>query len=129
MRVYIPISAAELIDRITILQIKIERIPETQVTERIRDELEDLLAIRNCFAKLASDEVRAKELSLRAANETLWEIENALRAFEANQEFGAEFVAAARRVYLGNDERAALKREINELAGSALREEKWFSRD
>ena len=129
MRVYIPISAGDLIDRITILQIKIERIPEAAVVERISDELDHLAAIRNCFARLVSDEVREKERGLRSANESLWEVENILRALEARKDFGAEFVSAARRVYLGNDERAALKREINELAGSALREEKWFSPD
>ncbi len=123
MRVYIPISAGDLIDRITILQIKMERIPEAAVV------LDHLAAIRNCFARLVSDEVREKERGLRSANESLWEVENILRALEARKDFGAEFVSAARRVYLGNDERAALKREINELAGSALREEKWFSPD
>jgi uncharacterized damage-inducible protein DinB len=129
MRVYIPISAGDLIDRITILQIKMERIPNAPVVDSISDELDHLVAIRNCFAKLSSDEIREKERELRVANETLWEVENTLRALEERQDFGANFVAAARRVYLGNDERAALKRQINQLSGSALREEKWFSRD
>jgi hypothetical protein len=129
MRVYIPVSAGDLIDRITILQIKMERIPETDVVESIADELDHLVAIRTCFGKLGSAEIMGKERSLRAANESLWEMENTLRALEAKKDFGADFVAAARRVYLGNDQRAALKREIDELSGSALREEKWFSRD
>jgi uncharacterized damage-inducible protein DinB len=129
MRVYIPISAGDLIDRITILQIKMERIPETPVVDSISDELDHLVAIRNCFAKLSSDEIREKERELRAANQRLWDVENTLRVLEEKRDFGTDFVAAARRVYLGNDERAALKRRINELSGSALREEKWFSRD
>lgn len=129
MRVYIPISAGDLIDRITILQIKIARIPQANVVESISAELDHLVAIRNCFAKLGSDEILGKERDLRAANEDLWDVENSLRALELKKDFGADFVAAARKVYLSNDRRSALKREIDELTGSALREEKWFSHD
>jgi hypothetical protein len=127
MRVYVPVSAGDLIDRITILQIKIERIPEPATVARIADALEHLIAIRNCFAKLNSEPILSKERALRQANQTLWDTENRIRACEARQEFGADFIASARGVYLGNNERAKLKREIDELAGSALREEKWFS--
>ena len=127
MRVYVPVSAGDLIDRITILQIKTEKIPDPAMVSRIAEALEHLVAIRNCFAKLNSEPVLAKEIALRLANQNLWDTENRVRALEARQEFGAEFIAAARSVYLGNTERANLKREIDELAGSALREEKWFS--
>jgi hypothetical protein len=127
MRVYVPVSAGDLIDRITILRIKMEQIPDPDAVARIGDELEHLTAIRNCFAKLNSPTVAEKETSLQAANKALWDAENRVRTLEAKNDFGAEFVASARSIYRGNGERAMLKREINELAGSALREEKWFS--
>ena len=129
MRVYVPVSAGDLIDRMTILRIKMEQIPDRATVARIGDELEHLTAIRNCFAKLNSAAVAAKETALQAANKALWDAENRVRALEARNDFGAEFVASARSIYRGNGERAELKREINELAGSALREEKWFSDD
>jgi hypothetical protein len=126
MRVYVPVSAGDLIDRITILRIKIEEIPDAAAVARIGDELEHLTAIRSCFAKLNSPAVAQKETSLHQTNKTLWDAENRVRVLEAKNDFGADFVASARSIYLGNGERAQLKREINELAGSALREEKWF---
>jgi Family of unknown function (DUF6165) len=127
MRVYVPVSAGDLIDRITILRIKMEQIPDAATVARIGDELEHLTAIRNCFAKLNSSAVAEKETSLQAANKALWDAENRVRALDAKNDFGGEFVTSARSIYRGNGERAKLKREINDLAGSALREEKWFS--
>lgn len=127
MRVYVPVSAGDLIDRITILQIKVERIPDPATAARVADALEHLVAIRNCFAKLNSEPIVSKEHGLRQVNQALWDTENRIRALEARKEFAADFIASARAVYLGNDERATLKREIDELAGSELREEKWFS--
>ncbi|HLJ51782.1 MAG TPA: DUF6165 family protein [Rhizomicrobium sp.] len=127
MRVYVPVSAGDLIDRITILRIKMEQIPDAATVARIGDELEHLTAIRNCFAKLNTPAIAEKETALHAANKTLWDAENRVRVLEAKSDFGTDFVAAARSIYRGNGERAQLKREINELAGSALREEKWFS--
>ncbi|HXC57379.1 MAG TPA: DUF6165 family protein [Rhizomicrobium sp.] len=127
MRVYIPVSAGDLIDRITILQIKQAQIPDQAVAANVGAELEHLTAIRNCFPKLAAAEIRLRERQLRKQNRRLWDTEDKLRVLEARRDFGKPFVAAARRVYRTNDERARLKREINDLAGSALREEKWFS--
>jgi hypothetical protein len=126
MRVYVPVSAGDLIDRITILKIKVQEIPDAEAVARIGDELEHLTAIRNCFAKLNSPAVVQKETSLQKANKALWDAENRVRVLETRNDFGPDFVASARSIYLGNGERATLKREINELAGSALREEKWF---
>ena len=129
MRVYIPISAGDLIDRITILKVKKSAIPDAKAVANVAIELDHLVAIRACFPKLMVRAVRAKERELAKNNRTLWRIEDRLRALEAKKDFGKAFVAAARQVYLVNDERARLKREINDLAGSALREEQWFSRD
>jgi len=127
MRVYIPVSAGDLIDRITILRIKKAAIPDRKAVANVEQELDHLLAIRNCFPKLEARAVRARERELLRQNRALWRIEDRLRALEAKKDFGKSFVAAARKVYRTNDERARLKREINDLAGSALREEKWFS--
>jgi len=127
MRVYVPVSAGDLIDRITILKIKMGEIPDAAAVVRIGDELEHLTAIRNCFAKLNTPAIAEKETSLHEANKRLWDAENRVRMLEAKSDFGADFVASARSIYRGNGERAKLKREINELADSALREEKWFS--
>jgi hypothetical protein len=128
MRVYIPVSAAELIDRITILKIKKARIPSAESVANVSAELEHLVAIRNCFPKLGLRSVCAKETRLGKQNMMLWDAENELRALEFKRNFSKEFIAVARRVYRGNDERARLKREIDSLVGSALREEKWFSK-
>ena len=127
MRVYIPVSAGDLIDRITILRIKQANIPDKKKLANIGTELDSLLAIRACFPKLLSAPVKAKEKLLQKENRTLWTLEDRLRALEAEQDFGPAFVKAARGVYRTNDRRAALKREIDALVGSALREEKWFS--
>jgi hypothetical protein len=127
MRVYIPVSAGDLIDRITILQIKKAEIPDKAQLANVSAELESLIAIRNCFPKLATPAVRAREKQLRKENRTLWDSENVVRALAAKKDFGRTFIASARRIYSTNDKRAALKRQINTLAGSTLREEKWFS--
>jgi hypothetical protein len=127
MRLYIPVSAGELIDRITILKIKKARIPDAAKRANVEAELAALAAIRACFPKLLSRAVKAKEAALARENRALWVTEDRLRGFEASQRFDKAFVAAARRVYTVNDRRARLKREIDALVGSALREEKWFS--
>jgi hypothetical protein len=127
MRVYIPVSAGDLIDKITILEIKIERVPDKRKLANIDNELQSLIAIRNCFPRLADKAIRTKERGLRKANQVLWDTEDEIRALEARKDFGKAFLACARRVYRTNDKRAKLKAEINALTGSALREEKWFS--
>lgn len=127
MRVYVPVSAGDLIDRITILEIKTERIPDPAAVARTTEALEHLVAIRNCFAKLNSEQILDRERALRQTNRTLWDNENRIRALDAKQDFGADFIAAVRSIHSGNAERAKLKREIDELSVSALREEKWFS--
>jgi hypothetical protein len=127
MRVYIPVSAGDLIDRITILEIKKQRIPDRAQRGNVEAELQALIAIRNCFPKLSGPAIRAKEKALHKHNQTLWNTENKVRSLARKRDFGKTFVASAQRIYATNDQRAALKRKINELAGSILREEKWFS--
>ena len=122
----VPISPGELIDKITILEIKSERIRDPQKLANVRRELE-LLRATWAASPLAQRDVTELVAGLRAANETLWEIEDRLRACEAEQRFDAGFVELARTVYRTNDRRAAIKRQINLRFGSDLLEEKSYT--
>jgi hypothetical protein len=121
----VPISIGELLDKITILEIKAERIDEPAKVANVRVEL-DLL--RDTWSALSVDhpELPVLVARLRTVNEALWEIEDEIRDEERRGEFGERFIQLARSVYVSNDERAALKREINRLTGSALVEEKSY---
>jgi hypothetical protein len=127
MRVRVPISAGDLIDRITILRIKRKKIPDKKKRARIGKELKALDAVRARHPELGKRAVRERQKLLHAQNLTLWTVEDRLRLLEAEKRFGKEFVGLARRVYRTNDKRAKLKREIDELAGSEISEVKWFS--
>ena len=119
----IPLPLGDVLDRITILRIKARRITDTKKLHNVQAEL-NLLQARwdaQVFPTLA------EEPALAEVNERLWEVEDALRALEDRAEFGPEFVALARSVYQLNDERAALKRSVNEALGSALVEEKSYA--
>ncbi|MEM7670401.1 MAG: DUF6165 family protein [Pseudomonadota bacterium] len=123
--ILIEVSAGELLDKITILEIKQARISDTGKLVNVATELEGLLVSR---AALLPEEPRLDSLTaaLRKVNETLWEIEDQIRDLERAENFGPEFVALARAVYRTNDQRAALKREINAVCGSRLIEEKSY---
>jgi tetratricopeptide (TPR) repeat protein len=118
-----PISLGELIDKITILEIKEERL-QGPALAHVRQEL---AALRNSLATLDL-RVEARRIeALRRINAQLWDIEDAIREHERRQDFGDSFVQLARSVYQQNDRRAAIKREINTAYGSALIEEKSYS--
>lgn len=119
----VPVSWGELLDKISILEIKRERIAREEARANVARELAALHGVGG----VAIGEVAALFGRLKRINEALWEIEDAIRAQEARGEFGAEFVALARAVYLRNDERAAVKREINEALRSELVEEKSYA--
>jgi len=121
----VEIAAGELLDKLTILQIKSERVTNPEKLRNIRHELAVLSAARERSLK-ATPELDALTGQLKEANERLWDIENAVRGCEAEQDFGPRFVDLARAVYQTNDHRAALKRQINELVGSLLVEEKAY---
>jgi 3-methyladenine DNA glycosylase/8-oxoguanine DNA glycosylase len=121
----VPISPGELLDKISILEIKLERIAERAKRENVRHELEVLSDVRKSLPQPA--DLTALTADLKAVNEHLWEIEDAIRDCERHQEFGRPFVELARSVYRQNDRRAALKRQINELLGSRLIEEKAYA--
>ena len=121
----IPVSWGELLDKITILEIKQQRIVSESAQVNIRAELS--LLQEAATPLLRSQEAMPRlQAELRTVNEMLWEIEDKIRDKEHAQMFDAEFVALARSVYRRNDERAALKKKINEISGSPLVEEKSY---
>ncbi len=124
--VKVEISPGELIDRITILEIKAARIGDEAKRANIGVELSELTAARQAAVPL-SDRLTALTGELKEVNEALWDIEDEIRALEAAVEFGPAFVELARSVYKTNDRRSALKRKINELLGSRLIDEKSYT--
>jgi vacuolar-type H+-ATPase subunit I/STV1 len=115
-----------LIDKLTILRIKSERIREPDQLANVRRELEILTEARSRFIG-ASREIQLLESELKQINEDLWEIEDHIRDCERRADFGPAFIDLARAVYRTNDRRAAIKRCINEISGCALIEEKSYS--
>jgi chaperonin cofactor prefoldin len=126
MNLFAEISAGELIDKITILEIKLARIGDEAKRGNIARELAGL--IQALEQSIGDDkEVAALRRELKTVNAELWRIEDELRAKERAQEFGALFVSLARSVYRVNDRRADLKRQVNVVTRSALVEEKSYA--
>lgn len=124
MIIMVPTSLGELVDKITILEIKSERIKDTAKLANIRAELNLLLSILSSATnEHAFSELRAR---LKSVNEKLWIVEDSLRDYERTKDFGRNFVELARSVYFTNDERANLKKTINVLSGSIVVEEKSY---
>ena len=119
-------APGELIDKITILEIKAVKIQDATKVRNVQVELETLATARN-EAVSVSPELDELTAQLKKANQQLWEIEDAIRDCEREKNFGDTFIPLARSVYQTNDRRAALKREINVLLGSHLIEEKSYS--
>ena len=122
----VPVSWGELIDKISILEIKAERITARRARANVRRELDALNAVAEGAGRRAG--LARLKRALRKVNEKLWTIEDEIRAKERSADFGPSFIALARSVYRTNDRRAALKREINGLLDSALIEEKHYTR-
>jgi hypothetical protein len=121
-----PVATGELIDRITILEIKVARFTHPEQTANARTEL--MLLCQRRAAVLPPDPVvDALTARLKVVNERIWDLEDTIRECERRQDFGPTFVTAARSIYRSNDERAALKREINVATGSHLVEEKSYT--
>lgn len=125
MAVMIPVSWGELFDKLTILEIKRVRIEDPDKLDNIKKELAALSKISR-GAKSAGPGLDGIIVELRSINEQLWDIEDDIRACERTQDFSAHFVELARSVYRTNDRRAQLKRQINQLLGSELVEEKSY---
>jgi hypothetical protein len=120
-----PVSPGELLDKITILRIKAERIGDAQKRANVRVELEALEAVAAAHVP-ESDEVVRLTAELQAVNAELWVIEDDIRDCERAGDFGPRFVALARAVYVTNDRRAAAKKAINLLLDSRIVEEKSY---
>lgn len=123
--IQIPVSWGELIDKLTILEIKSAKIDDRQKLQNIRKELELLRAQLDALPR--PDAVHPLIAELKLVNESLWQIEDKIRELEASSRFDDEFVELARSVYKTNDRRASLKRRINEVLGSDLVEEKSYA--
>lgn len=123
--ILVPVSPGELLDKITILRIKAERIAEPGKRANVATELALLEEVAAAHVP-ADAEIARLVGELRSVNETLWTVEDDLRDLERAQDFGPRFVALARSVYVTNDRRAALKRAINDRLGSRIVEEKSY---
>lgn len=121
----VPVSFGEVLDKITILEIKSERIADPEKVKNVRLELDELSSTWN---EAVQDQAAIADLreQLKAVNEELWVIEDDIRDQEAAQDFGAKFIELARAVYVTNDKRAAIKKEVNLALGSRFVEEKSY---
>ncbi len=124
--VLIPVAPGELIDKLTILRLKTERIADPAKLANIRHE-KALLEETARKALPATPEIGALREELYEINARLWQIEDDIRACEAAGDFGARFIELARAVYVTNDRRADVKRRINTHLGSAIVEEKSYA--
>ena len=122
----IPISLGELIDKITILRIKSNKINSNEAQKNIRLELEKLEHILNETMSINTN-LKNFEIKLSKINQSLWDIEDQLREKEKEKKFDKKFISLARMVYYKNDERAKIKRMINKNFGSELIEEKSYT--
>ena len=122
----VPTSPGELLDKITILEIKMEQISDAEKLKHIEYELEQLTQIWNeHFSNNEDLDLLKKEL--RETNTNMWDIEDNIRIKESKKEFDNDFIELARSVYYQNDKRADTKKKINELLGSFLMEEKSYA--
>jgi len=120
----VPVSPGELIDKITILRLKAERIADAGKVANVRHELAVLEAAAEAVPRGV---IAAMEAELQEINAALWDIEDAIREADARGDFGAAFVALAQAVYRTNDRRAEVKKRINMALGSAIVEEKSYA--
>ena len=122
----VTVSVGELIDKITILEIKAARLNDPAQLSNVTSELKSLVAARDA-AFSPSAELTELSQALKRINERLWRVEDDIRDRERAKDFGPLFIELARSVYVRNDERAALKRRINDFLGSRIVEEKSYA--
>ena len=125
-RIQSEVSSGELLDKISILEIKLKKIKDKENLKEINKEYAILKQSQNLNIKLANE---LKDLfdELKKVNLNLWDIEDKLRICEKNKDFGEKFIELARGVYFNNDSRAKIKSEINKLSGSNIKEIKQYS--
>ena len=124
-RVLSEISPGELLDKISILEIKLEKVKDKDRQKRIKNEYDILKKVQNSSIEM-SDKIKDLYRSVSNVNIKLWDIEDKIRICEQNKDFGKNFIELARGVYFNNDKRAKLKNEINEILKSNIREIKQF---
>ena len=125
MQLQVPVSVGEVLDKITILQIKLVHISDAAKRTNIQNELDALLPLVAGDAFI-TDQMQGLMAELKSVNKALWDIEDDIREKEAAKSFDAEFIRLARAVYVTNDKRAEIKKQINLATGSALVEEKSY---
>ena len=119
----VEISPGELIDKLTILEIKLENIRDEAKITNIRFEYDYLSDVCR-RAIVETEEIKSLRSQLKEVNRTIWRVEDLVREHEGRNEFGADFIELARTAYLSNDSRSIAKRQINDLLNSNLIEEK-----
>ena len=119
------ISAGELLDKISILEIKLEKIEDKNNLKEIKKEYKILQKIKNSSIKFDNKIMELFD-SIKKVNIKLWNVEDKLRIFEKNKDFGKNFIELAREVYFNNDKRSKIKSEINKILGSNIREVKQY---
>ena len=125
MQLQVPVSVGEVLDKITILQIKLAHISDAAKRVNVQNELDALLPLVAGDA-FTTEQMQGLMAELKSINEALWDIEDDIREKEAAKSFDAEFIRLARAVYVTNDKRAKIKKQINLATGSALVEEKSY---
>ena len=119
------ISAGELLDKISILEIKLRKIKDKSGQEEIKKEYNILIKIQNSSIKL-TDKIEDLFNEIKKVNLNLWEIEDKLRICEKKKDFGKDFIELARGVYFNNDKRSKIKSEMNKILGSNIKEVKQY---
>ena len=120
------ISAGELLDKISILEIKLEKIKDKASIEEINKEYKILKEVQNSSLEV-TEKLKTLFKEIKEVNLNLWNIEDKLRICEKNKDFGQTFIELARGVYLNNDKRSKIKSEINKILGSNIREIKQYA--
>ena len=124
--ILVPVSVGELVDKITILEIKSAKLTNERALRNVRKELRLLEAALDSSG-IPSDDLADLRAALKSVNSELWVVEDRIREKERDGEFDARFVELARAVYVTNDRRARIKKQINRVSGSSLTEEKSYA--
>ena len=119
------ISAGELLDKISILEIKLEKVKDKTALEEVNKEYKILKEVQNSSLEL-TEKLKILFQEIKEVNLNLWNVEDKLRICEKNKDFGQNFIKLARDVYLNNDKRSKIKSKINEISGSNIKEIKQY---
>ena len=125
-KIHIEVSAGELLDKISILEIKLEKVQNQEGQKEIKKEYSILKEVQNSNIKI-TDELKKLFDELKNVNSALWDIENKIRICEKNRDYGDVFIKLARGVYLSNDKRSKIKSKINTILGSNIKEVKEYA--